>query len=81
MNDQWQVVSMEEAGDGTDYDKDIARFANGNKELENKYYAAADLGAPENQAVRTRFIKAYVDAYGLNITEYQDYGWEPIPLQ
>ena len=81
VNDQWQVVSMEEAGDGTDYDKDIARFANGNKELENKYYAAANLGAPENQAIRTRFIKAYVDAYGLNITEYQDYGWEPIPLQ
>lgn len=81
VNDLWQVVSMEEAGDGTDYGEDIERFANGNKELENKYYAAADLGAPENQAVRTRFIKAYVDAYGLNITEYQDYGWEPIPLQ
>ena len=77
---RWQVTSMEEAGDGEDYVEDIVRFADGDQELEDQYFAGADLGAEANQAVRTKFIKAYVEANGLNITAYQDYGWEPVKL-
>lgn len=77
---RWQVTAMEEAGDGEDYVKDIERFADGDKELADQYFAGADLGAEANQAIRGQFIKAYVEANGLNITAYQDYGWDPVEL-
>ena len=77
----WRVTALEEAGDGEDYTADIQRFAQGDPDLESRYFAAADLGAPENQAIRTRYIRAYVEANQLNITAYQDFGWDPIPLQ
>ncbi len=80
-NGQWQVTEMEESGSGEDYADDIKRFANGNKDLEDRYFAGGDLGAEENQAVRTHFIKAYVEANSLNITAYQDFGWDPVPLE
>ena len=60
--------------------EDIERFADGDQELADHYFSGADLGAEANQAIRTQFIKAYVEANGLNITAYQDYGWEPVEL-
>ena len=79
--DGWQVTAMEEAGYGEDYAEDIERFANGDRELEDQYFAGADLGSAENREIRTRFIREYVEANGLGITEYRDYGWDPVPLQ
>ncbi len=76
----WKVTGLEEAGDGDDYAADIQRFANGNKELEDMYFGGADLSAEENQAIRTRYIRDYVEANNLGITAYQDYGWEPVEL-
>ena len=80
-DDEWKVTSMEEAGDGENYAADIERFADGDKELEEQYFAGADLGAEENQAIRTRFIKAYVEANGLDVTAYKDSGWDPVELK
>ena len=61
------------------YVADIKRFADGDSDLEAKYFAAEDLKA--NQEIRTQFIKAYVEGNDLEITAYQDYGWDPIPLK
>ena len=80
VNGEWCVTSMEEAGDGDDYSADIQRFANGDQELENKYYAASDLGTPENREIRSRFVRNYVERNNLAVTAYQDYGWDPIEL-
>ena len=74
----WQVTALEEAGEGDDYYEDITRFADGDEELENKYHEAADLMA--NEETRTRYIRAYAEANGLDITAYQDYGWDPVEL-
>ena len=74
----WQVTALEEAGEGDDYYEDITRFADGDEELENKYHEAADLMA--NEETRTQYIRAYVKASGLDITAYQDYGWDPVEL-
>lgn len=81
VNDQWQVTDMEEAGDGEDYTADIERFANGDTELANKYFEAANLGAPEQAAIRTQYIREYVEANNLDVTAYQDYGWDPVALK
>ena len=79
-DDEWKVTSMEEAGDGEDYVADIQRFANGDAELEQKYYAASDMLAEPSLSARTRFIKQYVATSGLDITAYKDEGWDPVPL-
>ena len=78
--DEWRITATEEAGDGDDYAADIMRFADGDSELAEKYFAGADLMSEANQEIRTRFIRAYVKANGLEITAYQDYGWDPVPL-
>ena len=80
-DDKWKVTSMEEAGDGEDYAADIRRFADGDQELEDQYFAGADLSTEANQVVRTRFIKAYVEANGLDVTAYKDSGWDPVELK
>ena len=33
-----------------------------------------------NEETRTQYIRAYAEANGLNITAYQDYGWDPVEL-
>ena len=76
----WQFAGLEEAGDGDGYAEDIQRFAQGDKDLEEKYFAGSDLSEEANQAIRTRLIRDYVEANNLIITSYQDYGWEPIEL-
>ncbi len=78
---EWRMTSLEEAGDGEDYTADIRRFAGGDRELEEKYFAAADLLEKSNQEIRTRFVRAYAEANGLAVTAYQDYGWDPVPLK
>jgi len=75
---QWKVIETEVAGDGEDYIADIERFAGGNQELADSFFAAADLMAEANQEIRTRFIKAYVEANNLEVTAYQDFGWDPV---
>ena len=80
-DDKWKVTSMEEAGNGEDYAADIRRFADGDQKLEDQYFAGADLSTEANQAVRTRFIKAYVEANDLDVTAYKDSGWDPVELK
>ena len=72
---------MEETGDGEDYAAVIERFADGDKDLTERYFAGADLRTDANQAIRTRFIKAYVETNELNIAADQDYGWVPVSLK
>ena len=79
-DDCWEAVALETAGDGDDYAKDIKRFADGDAELENAYFHTQDVSEEPLKGVRTRFIQDYVNANGLDITAYQDYGWDAIPL-
>ena len=76
----WETVSLETAGNGDDYAKDIQRFANGDAELEAAYFQSQDAFEEPLKGIRTRFIRDYVNANGLDITAYQDYGWDAIPL-
>ena len=71
------VTVMETAGDGEDYGKDIIRFADGDKELEEKFFTSGEQMEP----IRTQFIRDYVEAAGINVTAYKDYGWDAVPLK
>lgn len=76
----WKMTGLEEAGDGDDYAEDLKRFADGDEELLKKYQEAGDLAAPAQAEIRTRLIREYAESNGLNISAYQDYGWDPVPL-
>ena len=76
----WTVTEADTAGEGDDYLLDIARFAAGDAELEDAYAAGADLSEEPLLGIRTRYIRDYVRANGLDVTAYQDPYWEPVPL-
>ena len=76
----WEAISLETAGEGDDYTKDIRRFADGDAELEEAFFHTQNVFEEPLKSIRTRFIRDYVNANGLDITAYQDYGWDAISL-
>ena len=76
----WKVASLTAAGDGNAYAEDIKRFAHGDQSILDGYYAATDLSKGVGLETRERFIRMYVDAANLTVDAYQDYGWDPVPL-
>jgi len=78
--DGWLVTDAEFAGDGSLYVEDIQRFCEGDKALEEEYFTVSGVKHEKVESVRTQFIADYVQANGLNVTAYQDQGWNPIEL-
>ena len=80
-DDAWTVTSAEFAGEGDAYKADIARFANGDKALEEDYYrttgASDDSILPQFQRAA---VAEYVAANQLDIEAYQDYGADPVSV-
>ena len=72
--DGWAVIEAEQAGDGEDYKADIERFCQGDEELLAQFFER------DADAVRAQYIRDYAAANGLEISAYQDYGWDPVPL-
>ena len=62
---------------GDDYAKDIRRFADGDAELEEKFFSAYE----QLDEVQARYIREYAEANSLPITAYREYGSDPVPLQ
>lgn len=77
----WQVTDIEEAGEGIEFEEDVKRFANGDEELKKFYTAHQDMQEEPLQGIRTRFIRDYVKANGLDADAYQDRNWDAIPLE
>ena len=80
QGDGWKVVSAEFAGDGEDYDRDIKRFADGDDDLLEVMYGAADGDGEPLKNARRVTLEAYVTANGLSVAAYQDPYWEPVAL-
>ena len=74
--EDYVVTSMEVVEDG-------AGFTESAKKIFGEYYDLfMKAGEDENlrEKTRARIIADYVEANDLNITAYQDYGWDPVPL-
>lgn len=80
-DDEWIITSMEQAGDGEQYAKDIEAFAAGDADLLAQYQESSDLQSETGKVVRAKFILDYVKDNGLDVTAYQDEGWDPVPLK
>ena len=77
----WAVTSMVIAGSGDDYQTDIVKFADGDKELEEQYFLTA--GASENSMLpqyQRAAVVEYVAANNLDIEAYQETGWDPVAV-
>ena len=78
---EWTVTGAEFAEDGEKYNESIKKFANGDEQLEKAYYdttgASEDSMLPQYQRA---VLVNYVEENKLDITAYQDYGWNPVSL-
>lgn len=70
------VTEMELAGDGSDFEPTAKKI------FGDHYQELIDNGADTEgrEATRAQIIANYVDVNELDITEYQDYGWDPVTL-
>lgn len=72
----YEVEYMELVGDGADYDP-TARQIFGDR-YDDFMKLESDIDTREE--IRAQIIANYVAANNLNITEYKDYGWDPVTL-
>ena len=75
--DTYTVTKFENPEDGADFTPTA-------KNLFGEHYKAWQKVAGDDKArekLRTKTIAEYVKQNKLDITQYQDYGWDPVPLQ
>lgn len=77
--EEWTVTEAELAEDGELFASSVERICRGDKELMDLYFSW-DYDA-DVRPVRTRYIREYATANGLDIEAYQDYGWDAVPLK
>ncbi len=72
----FEVVSMDIVADGSDFDESARKI------FGDHYDKFMKEGQDEKlrEQTRAQIIANYVAANNLNITAYQDYGWDPVPL-
>lgn len=74
--DSYKVTKFDQVEDGSNY-TDSA------KKLFGEYYDAWAKFSSDSEAkarVRTQAVADYVKANGLKVTQYHDYGWDPVTL-
>ena len=75
---KWTVIGEEYAQDET-FEADQERIAGGSADLLARF-RDREKNERSYAAVRKANIRQYVQDNGLGITAYQDYGWDPVPL-
>ena len=80
-DDEWIVTDLDEVGDDEDYEAGIERVAGGDKDLIAKFYEAHDMSGDPLKSIREKYIREYVEENKLDVTAYQDEGWDPVELK
>ncbi|MCR4740538.1 MAG: hypothetical protein K5886_09825 [Lachnospiraceae bacterium] len=70
----YEVVEMDPVLDGSEYDSSAKRI------FGDRYNEFINLSEERREDVRGQLIAAYVEYNGLDITAYQDFGWDPVEL-
>lgn len=79
QDDTWVAIGMSTVAGGEDYQKQLLTLTNDDKELTNRILSIELTDGPTGP--RAHFIRQYAEANNLEVTAYQDYGWEPVPLK
>ena len=78
---EWIVTGAEFAESGDDYDESVKKLAGGDEELEKAFFdttgASEDSVLPQYQRA---VLVNYVEENKLDITAYQEPGWDPVSL-
>ena len=74
----YTVEKFDRVGDGAQYAEDIDRICAGNKTLRDQFYEAANGGGETVENMRTFVIAEYTKKNGLDVTAWQDFGWDPV---
>ncbi len=80
--ESYEVIGFEAAEEGTDFEESLRKlFEKAPKEAGDLYetYCQAD-SVGRNENVRKKFLMMYVAESPQKITAYQDFGWDPVPL-
>ena len=59
----------------------IVKQLTGNKDLIAKFYEAHDMSGDPLKSIREKYIREYVEENELDVTAYQDEGWDPVELK
>ncbi len=72
--DTCKVESFEQVGDGSEFEPTAKKI------FGDKYDAFMKVNSDDEAraAVRTETVKNFVEANGLAVKKYQDYGWDPV---
>nr|MBQ8253393.1 hypothetical protein [Lachnospiraceae bacterium]MBQ8253827.1 hypothetical protein [Lachnospiraceae bacterium] len=73
----YEVVSVEVAGDGAEYDRKIREFTEGYPGVYELFFSG-DPYACDN--AKKEFVSMYVKDNNLDVKYVKDYGWDPVPL-
>lgn len=74
--DSYAVTSFDVVADGSDFDASAQKLFGEYYEDFMKVYGDADT----REELRTAIVSDYVKLNGLEVTQYQDYGWDPVQL-
>ncbi len=73
----YKVVKVERTGDGAEYGKGIEKFCQGHPSIYKKYF---EDHKKQEKRIRKKLLRQYVKDNGLDITQYHEYGWDPVKL-
>ncbi len=76
LGDGYEITETEFVGDGSDNGPDIKRIFGMKDGLLKKYEASEE----DMEGIRRQEVSNYANTNGIYITQYQDYGWDPVPL-
>ena len=74
--DGYNVSSFDMVGDGSDFDPSAKQLFGEHYDAFMKVYGDVEA----RNELRTITVSDYVNLNGLAVTQYQDYGWEPVKL-
>ncbi|MGX8774153.1 MAG: hypothetical protein ACSW8G_03755 [Bacillota bacterium] len=74
--DYYKAESFEAVADGSEFDESAKAIFGDSYDAFIKVYSDDEALAK----LRTESIQNYVQATGMDITQYQDYGWDPVEL-
>ena len=72
----YEITGFDEVADGSGYDETAKEI------FGSRYDSFIKMNSDDDakEKIRAQIIANYVAANDLSVTEYQDYGWDPVPL-
>lgn len=72
----YEVISIEKAEDGSDFDESIKAFTKGYPGVYKKLMNGQE---GREEAIR-KYLKMYVESHQLDIQYYKEFGWDPVKI-